>query len=72
MQPPLLPTMLVGSYAQPEWLMDRRKLAGRLPPAFDVRCRAVSGGGPDPHRHPGDPGPGGRRAGHRHRRRDAA
>ncbi len=29
---PLLPTSLVGSYAQPEWLIDRKKLAGRFPP----------------------------------------
>src|ERR1700719_1626241 len=29
---PLLPTSLVGSYAQPEWLIDREKLAGRFPP----------------------------------------
>lgn len=28
----LLPTMLVGSYAQPDWLIDREKLAGRFPP----------------------------------------
>src|SRR5215210_865033 len=28
----LLPTTLVGSYAQPEWLIDREKLAGRFPP----------------------------------------
>ena len=28
----LLPTTLVGSYAQPEWLIDRNKLAGRFPP----------------------------------------
>ena len=28
----LLPTMLVGSYAQPDWLIDRTKLAGRFPP----------------------------------------
>jgi 5-methyltetrahydropteroyltriglutamate--homocysteine methyltransferase len=28
----LLPTTLVGSYAQPEWLIDRGKLAGRFPP----------------------------------------
>src|SRR5437764_10121965 len=27
-----LPTSLVGSYAQPEWLIDRKKLAGRFPP----------------------------------------
>ncbi|MDT7709046.1 MAG: 5-methyltetrahydropteroyltriglutamate--homocysteine methyltransferase [Pseudonocardiales bacterium] len=29
---PLLPTSLVGSYAQPDWLIDRSKLAGRFPP----------------------------------------
>ena len=29
---PLLPTSLVGSYPQPEWLIDRKKLAGRFPP----------------------------------------
>src|SRR5437764_6750540 len=28
----LLPTSLVGSYAQPDWLIDRKKLAGRFPP----------------------------------------
>src|SRR6202030_2807679 len=28
----LLPTSLVGSYAQPDWLIDRPKLAGRFPP----------------------------------------
>jgi 5-methyltetrahydropteroyltriglutamate--homocysteine methyltransferase len=28
----LLPTTLVGSYPQPEWLIDREKLAGRFPP----------------------------------------
>ena len=28
----LLPTTLVGSYAQPDWLIDREKLAGRFPP----------------------------------------
>jgi 5-methyltetrahydropteroyltriglutamate--homocysteine methyltransferase len=28
----LLPTTLVGSYTQPEWLIDRAKLAGRFPP----------------------------------------
>lgn len=33
----LLPTMLVGSYAQPDWLIDRAKLAGRFPP----RTRAL-------------------------------
>ena len=33
----LFPTTLVGSYPQPEWLIDREKLAGRLPP----RTRAL-------------------------------
>ena len=28
----MLPTSLVGSYAQPDWLIDRAKLAGRFPP----------------------------------------
>jgi 5-methyltetrahydropteroyltriglutamate--homocysteine methyltransferase len=28
----LFPTMLVGSYPQPGWLIDRYKLAGRFPP----------------------------------------
>jgi len=28
----LLPTSLVGSYAQPDWLIDREALAGRFPP----------------------------------------
>jgi 5-methyltetrahydropteroyltriglutamate--homocysteine methyltransferase len=28
----LFPTTLVGSYPQPEWLIDRAKLASRLPP----------------------------------------
>jgi 5-methyltetrahydropteroyltriglutamate--homocysteine methyltransferase len=28
----LFPTTLVGSYPQPDWLIDRRKLAGRFPP----------------------------------------
>lgn len=30
--PDLFPTSLVGSFAQPEWLIDRAKLAGRFPP----------------------------------------
>jgi 5-methyltetrahydropteroyltriglutamate--homocysteine methyltransferase len=33
----LFPTTLVGSYPQPEWLIDRQKLAGRFPP----RVRAL-------------------------------
>jgi 5-methyltetrahydropteroyltriglutamate--homocysteine methyltransferase len=33
----LLPTTLVGSYAMPEWLIDRARLAGRFPP----RVRAL-------------------------------
>jgi 5-methyltetrahydropteroyltriglutamate--homocysteine methyltransferase len=28
----LLPTSLVGSYPQPDWLIDRKTLAGRFPP----------------------------------------
>lgn len=33
----LFPTMLVGSYPQPEWLIDRNKLAGRFPPRVRAR-----------------------------------
>lgn len=33
----LFPTTLVGSYPQPDWLIDRAKLAGRFPP----RVRAL-------------------------------
>src|SRR5712691_12974292 len=33
----LLPTTVVGSYPQPEWLVDRAMLGSRLPP----RTRAV-------------------------------
>ncbi len=33
----LLPTSLVGSYAQPDWLIDRAKLAGRFPPRVRAR-----------------------------------
>ncbi len=29
---PLLPTTMVGSYPQPDWLINRSKLASRLPP----------------------------------------
>ncbi|MEE2783632.1 MAG: 5-methyltetrahydropteroyltriglutamate--homocysteine methyltransferase [Pseudomonadota bacterium] len=29
---PLLPTSLVGSYAQPNWLIDKKRLGERLPP----------------------------------------
>jgi len=28
----ILPTTLFGSYPQPDWLIDRAKLAGRFPP----------------------------------------
>ncbi len=35
----LLPTTLVGSYPQPEWLLDRHKLRTRLPPR--VRAKEV-------------------------------
>jgi 5-methyltetrahydropteroyltriglutamate--homocysteine methyltransferase len=34
---PLLPTSLVGSYAQPDWLIDRKNLAGRFPPRVRVK-----------------------------------
>ena len=33
----LFPTTLVGSYPQPEWLIDHQKLAGRFPPRVRAR-----------------------------------
>src|SRR6266536_4319763 len=42
---PVLPTSLVGSYAQPEWLIDRAKLAGRFPPR--VRAKELWRVGPE-------------------------
>jgi len=36
-EPRLLPTSVVGSYPQPDWLIDRGRLASRLPP----RIRAL-------------------------------
>jgi len=36
---PLLPTTVVGSYPQPDWLVDRAKLLARLPPR--VRAKDV-------------------------------
>jgi 5-methyltetrahydropteroyltriglutamate--homocysteine methyltransferase len=35
--PRLFPTSLVGSYPQPDWLIDRAKLAGRFPPRVRAR-----------------------------------
>src|SRR5246500_355756 len=34
---PLLPTTLVGSYPQPDWLIDRDKLSKQMPPRVRVR-----------------------------------
>jgi len=33
----LLPTSLVGSYALPNWLVDRKRLAERFPPRVRAR-----------------------------------
>src|SRR5271170_7747376 len=33
----LFPTTLVGSYPQPDWLIDRKRLAGRFPPRVRAR-----------------------------------
>jgi len=33
----LFPTSLVGSYPQPDWLIDRKRLASRLPPRVRAR-----------------------------------
>src|SRR6185369_16338209 len=34
---PLFPTSLVGSLPQPDWLIDRPRLAGRFPPRVRAR-----------------------------------
>ena len=34
---PLMPTTIVGSYPQPDWLIDREKLKERLPPRIRAR-----------------------------------
>jgi 5-methyltetrahydropteroyltriglutamate--homocysteine methyltransferase len=36
-QLPLFPTGIVGSFAQPDWLIDRARLAGRFPPRVRAR-----------------------------------
>src|SRR6202521_2836492 len=41
----LFPTSLVGSYPQPDWLIDRAKLAGRFPPR--VRAAELWRGSPE-------------------------
>ena len=41
---PLFPTSLVGSYAQPDWLIDKSKLAGRFPPRTRAK-ELVAGAG---------------------------
>src|SRR4029453_17644137 len=33
----MFPTTIVGSYPQPDWLIDREKLAGRFPPRVRVQ-----------------------------------
>jgi 5-methyltetrahydropteroyltriglutamate--homocysteine methyltransferase len=33
---PVLPTSLVGSYPQPDWLLDRERLASRFPPRVRI------------------------------------
>ncbi len=43
--PSLFPTSLVGSFAQPDWLIDRQRLAGRFPPR--VRARELWRPAPD-------------------------
>ncbi len=73
----LLPTTLVGSYPQPDWLIDRASLAKQMPPRVrardlwrvDARAARSRAGRRDAARHPR---PGARRPRHRHRRRAAA
>ena len=73
---PILPTSLVGSYAQPDWLIDRARLAGRFPPGYARRncgewTRSTSSRRmTTPRCWPSAPRR--RRTRHHHRRRDAA
>ena len=71
----LFPTTLVGSMPQPDWLIDREKLAGRFPPRVRARelwriAPAVPAGGAGRCDGPRHPSAGGRRPRHRHGRRD--
>ncbi len=73
----LFPTTLVGSYPQPEWLIDREKLLKSLPPRVRAKelwriSERVSRRGAGRRHHRSDQGAGGGRPGHRHRRRDPA
>ena len=72
---PLLPTTLVGSYPQPEWLIDREKLAAGsrracARPTSGASIRRTSKDAQDAATLARDPRPGARGAGHHHRRRD--
>ena len=71
----LLPTTLVGSYAQPEWLIDRAKLAGRFPPRVRAKelwriAEPYLAEAQDDATIARDPRAGRRRPRHHHRRRD--
>ena len=73
----LFPTTLVGSYPQPEWLIDREKLLKSLPPRVRAQGtvahpRGVSRRGAGRCHHRSDQGAGGGRPGYPHRRRDPA
>ena len=70
-------TSLVGSYPQPDWLLDREKLRGRQPPRIRAAdfwrvAEDASAGGAGRGHPRRDPRPGAGRAGHRHGRRDPA
>ena len=72
----LLPTSLVGSYPQPDWLIDRAKLSKQVPRVraddlWLVAPRQLEAAQDDA-THPRHPRPGARRARHHHRRRAAA
>ena len=72
----MLPTTVVGSYPQPDWLVDRAHAedhgAARAAARAVARCRAVSQAGAGRRHAAGDPRHGARRHRHHHRRRDAA
>ena len=42
MKSKLLPTSLVGSYPQPDWLIDRSQLLKQMPPRVRMWCNLLS------------------------------
>ena len=77
MSSPALATTVIGSYPQPDWLIDREKLRGSLPPRIRARelwrvAEPYLAAGAGRRHGARDRRPGARRRRHRQRRRDPA